>query len=108
MGSSFSAGQPPRTLRAVLSLALPDGEHRRPQLALSLQDGTVGCRWFGGLGDYLSVWKMALVAGTSPGSSSIAGDTPYVNPQPGFFSASTASWRPGTFCRRPRPQGRRI
>jgi hypothetical protein len=38
-------------------------QHRRPQLALPLQDGDVGCRWFGGLGDYLSVRKMAAIGG---------------------------------------------
>ena len=126
--------------------------------------GLSGCRWFGGLGDYLSVRKMALV-GNEP--SSIGPDSPtvltikvlfaqpglsiaeqgaqgrakllgtsfaqyerafreqmgdmfapggfdprrdiagiilnrwghaYVNPQPGFFFARTASRRRGTFC----------
>jgi len=42
--------------------------NRRSQLALPLQDGIVRRRWFGGLGDYLSVRKMALV-GNQPRTS---------------------------------------
>src|SRR5207248_5770615 len=37
-----SAGGPSRRVRAVLSIAVPDGEHRRAQLALALQNGIVG------------------------------------------------------------------
>src|SRR5437667_462026 len=35
------AGEPPRSVRAVLSVAVPDGEHRRAELALALQHGIV-------------------------------------------------------------------
>jgi len=68
---------PKRTAPPTHSFIVPlhDGQRGPPKLAISVQVGMSGCRWFEGIGDYTEVRKLAI---TGTGDPTISPDAPIV------------------------------